>query len=156
MAKIIIKLENGAYNYYENDILTKSKLPVRTVKKDESGNMTVGDIVLPENPIGKKTISTTRFKDGITEYDLANATVRNSTASTTKSTKSTKINYDEHYTEDEAAKVKKHYDAIEKINAEVRARVEKEIAVKALEESAAQLTVEQLQAILAKKMEVKA
>lgn len=157
MAKIIIKLENGAYNYYEDDVLTKADLPVRKVtRKDKDGNVTaiVGDIVLPKNPYGKNTISTTRFSDTITEYDLADATVR--TTNGTKTTKSTKIDYSEHYTKEEAEKVKKHQDAIDKINAEVKIRVEREMTEKALLESAMSLSIEQLQALINAKTEAKA
>lgn len=152
MAKIIIKLENGAYNYYEDDKLVKSNLPVRKVVR-RNGDI-VGDIVLPENPYSKKTISTTRFSETVTEFDLANITVR--THNSTKSTPKSKINLDEHYTDEERAKIEKLQAQIDKINETVTKRAEQKMAEQALMESAMCLTIEQLQAIMNAKIEVKA
>lgn len=152
MAKIIIKLENGAYNYYEDDKLVKSNLPVRKVVR-RNGDI-VGDIVLPENPYSKKTISTTRFSETVTEFDLANVTVR--THNSTKSTPKSKINLDEHYTDEERAKIEKLQAQIDKINETVTKRAEQKMAEQALMESAMCLTIEQLQAIMNAKIEAKA
>lgn len=156
MAKIIVKLENGAYNYYEDEKLVKGNLSVRTVKKDENGKMTVGDIVLPENPTGKKTISTTRFKDGITEYDFTNVTVKTKTTTTATTAKRAKIDLNEYYTEEERTKIDKLQAQIDKINEAVTKRAEIAMAEQALIESAMGLTIEQLQAITNAKTEAKA
>lgn len=160
MAKIIIKLENGAYNYYEDDKLVKSNLPTRKVtRKDKDGNVTatVYDIVLPKNDYGKGTISSTRFADGVTEYDLANCTVRTRSSAGKKSEpQKPAIDPKDHYTEEEAARAEALQKELDELNATVIARAEREQAIKALEEQAMGLTIEQLKALIAKKEEAKA
>lgn len=153
MAKIIIKLENGVYNYYEDDELVKSNLSVRKVVR-KNGDI-VGDIVLPKNPYGKKTISTTRFNETATEFDLSNVTVR-TIDNSTKSTPKSKIDLNEYYTDEERAQIEKLQAKIDTIVVEVTKRAEQEIAEQALMDSAMNLTIEQLQAIMNRKMEAKA
>ena len=75
----VIKNENGTYSFDNNGTITNN-LKVRCVKK-ENGIMVVGDIILPENSLGKKSISTTRFKDGITEVCVDSLSVRSSSGS---------------------------------------------------------------------------
>lgn len=152
MANITIKLENGQYNFYQDDTLVKSNLSVRTVKKDDNGNMTVGDIVLPENPTGKKTLSTTRFKDGITEFDITNLTPKMSGKNTTKSTK---IDLSEYYTDEEKSQIEKLQAKIDKINENVMARAQKDLKMKELKETLKSLDPETLKALMAT-IEVKA
>ena len=154
MAKITIKLENGAYNYYEDSKLVKSNLSVRKVVR-KNGDV-VGDIILPENSYGKKTISTTRFNETVTEFDLSDVTVRTA-GNSTKSAPKSKIDLNEHYTDEERAKVEKLQAQIDKINEAVIKRAEQKRAEQALMESAMGLSIEQLETIMAaKKAEVKA
>lgn len=73
----VVKNSNGSYSFIRDDVLVSDNLKVRSVKK-ENGIMIVGDIILPDNNLGKKSISTTRFKDGIVEVSLDSLSVRSS------------------------------------------------------------------------------
>lgn len=73
----IVRNSNGSYSFIRDDVVVSDNLKVHSVKK-ENGIMVVGDIMLPDNSIGKKSISTTRFKDGIMEVRLDSLSVRSS------------------------------------------------------------------------------
>jgi hypothetical protein len=76
----VVKNSNGSYSFVKDDVVVSNDLKVRCVKK-ENGIMVVGDIILPDNSLGKKSISTTRFKDGVEEVCLDSLSVRSSSGS---------------------------------------------------------------------------
>jgi hypothetical protein len=148
MAKIIIKLENGAYNYYEDDKLVKSNLSVRKVVR-KNGDV-VGDIVLPENPYGKKTISTTRFNETTTEYDLANATVRTTETSSTPRKSTPKFNPEDYLNEKQIEKRRKLLEELSKIDTIAEAEYKKVQALNELETTLRNLDPDTLKALMTK------
>lgn len=91
---IIIKKENEMFNMYQNGELIHENLKVVLDKRKGEGE---GDIRLPENSFGKSWLSTTKFKNGITEVDLANIPSRspnpNSNGNNQKSTFKNWTNY---------------------------------------------------------------
>ena len=147
MTNYTIKLENGAFNFYEDDNLVKENLKVRTVKK-ENDVVTVGDIILPENSYGKKSISTTRFKNGITEVNLADCPCR-VVSSITKSPKA-KVNLDEYLTDEEKSEIEKHKKAIDDIYAAVNERAKKDIQMAELKAMLAAFTPEEIARLMGK------
>lgn len=88
----VVKNSNGSYSFVKDDVVISGDLKVRCVKK-ENGIMVVGDIILPENSLGKKSISTTRFKDGIMEVCLDSLSVRSSSGSGSVSHSSHRLNW---------------------------------------------------------------
>ena len=148
MAKITIKYENGAYNYYEDDVLTKANLSVRKVTR-KNGDV-VGDIVLPENVYGKKTISTTRFNEQTTEFDLSNATVRTVTNSLTPKKSAPKFNPEDYLNEKQIEKRRKLLEEVAKIDAIAEAEYKKAQALNQLEATLKGLDADTLKALMAK------
>ena len=146
-----IKIYTQNSKYFMEDLDTNMTTELTNPRFDKKSGKHWFD--LPDNSIGQKAICKEMI-DEKGEVTRAERTYKYS--ENTKPTKSTKINYDDHYTEKEAEEVKKHYEAINKINEAVRARVEEAEAMKALEESAMKLTIEQLQAIINAKTEAKA
>lgn len=88
----VVKNSNGSYSFVKDDVVISGDLKVRCVKK-ENGIMVVGDIILPDNSLGKKSISTTRFKDGIMEVSLDSLSVRSSSGSGSVSHSSSRLNW---------------------------------------------------------------
>jgi hypothetical protein len=144
----ITKTTEGIYNYYEDDILVKSNLSVRKVVR-KNGDI-VGDIVLPANEYGKKTISTTRFTEGITEVNLSDIPVRTSTG--TPKTKTPKVDLDEYYTEEEKAQIEKLQAKIDKINEAAMARAQKDLKMKELKDTLKAIDPDTLKAMMAELM----
>lgn len=95
---IIIKKENGKFNMYQNEELIHENLKV-VVDKRKGDGITDGDIRLPANSLGKNWLSTTKFRDGITEIDLANIPGRASSGSS--ASKAPRENWVDHLTEEE-------------------------------------------------------
>lgn len=95
---IIIKKENGKFNMYQNDELIHENLKVVLDKRKGEGE---GDIRLPQNSLGKTWLSTTKFKDGITEIDLANIPSRSTNSTNNTTPKSTFKNWTNYLTDDE-------------------------------------------------------
>lgn len=147
MTNYTIKLENGAFNFYEDGKLVKENLKVHTVKK-EGDVVTVGDIMLPENSYGKKSISTTRFKDGITEVNLADCP-RRAVSGTTKSPKA-KVDLDDYLTDEERATIEEHKKAINDIYAAVNERAKKDIQMAELKAMLAAFTPEEIAKLMGK------
>ena len=145
MAKITIKYEQGIYNYYEDEKLIKSNLTVRKVTR-KNGDI-VGDIVLPENPYGKKTISTTRFNENTTEYDLSNVTVK-TTGTSKKSV--LKFNPEDYLNEKLIAKRRKLLEEVAEIDAIAEAEYKKAQKLNELENTLKTLDSDTLNSLIAK------
>ena len=143
----ITKTAEGIYNYYEDGILVKSNLSVRKVVR-KNGDV-VGDIVLPANEYGKKTISTTRFTEGITEVNLSDIPVR--TTGTTI-TKTPKVDLNEYYTDEEKAQIEKLQAKIDKINESAMERAQKDLKKNELKDTLKALDPDTLKAIMAELM----
>ena len=143
----ITKTAEGIYNYYEDGILVKSNLSVRKVVR-KNGDV-VGDIVLPANEYGKKTISTTRFTEGITEVNLSDIPVR--TTGTTI-TKTPKVDLNEYYTDEEKAQIEKLQEKIDKINEAAMKRAQKDLKKNELKDTLKALDPDTLKAIMAELM----
>ena len=124
---LVVKKENGKFNYYRDGELFRENLKV-IIDKRKGDGVTDGDIVLPENSYGKKWLSTTKFSDGVTEIDLANIPARAHSNSTTTSPKKPKVDLSEYYTDEEKARIEELQSEINKINetAATRAKVKAE------------------------------
>ena len=146
----ITKTAEGTYNYYEDGNLVKSNLSVRKVVR--SNGDIVGDIVLPVNDYGKKTISTTRFTDGITEVDLSNIPVRTLNTTGTSKNKTPKVDLNEYYTDEERAQIEKLQAKIDKINEAAMARAQKDIKMNELKDTLKAVDQDTLKAIMAELM----
>lgn len=75
MSTIIKKTETG-YELHDNGTITKNLKVVFDARKG------CGDIKLPENTLGKKWFSESRFGEGITEIDLENLPTRQKSGTT--------------------------------------------------------------------------
>ena len=136
---IIIKKENGMFNMYQNEELIHENLKV-IVDKRKGDGITDGDIRLPANSLGKTWLSTTKFRDGITEIDLANIPSRAPSAGSAP--KAPKENWIDYLTDEE----KVTYEELKK-NAEER--MTKKQATNQFLEMAKKFTREELMALLA-------
>lgn len=145
----ITKTAEGIYNYYEDGNLVKSNLSVRKVVR-KNGDI-VGDIVLPANEYGKKTISTTRFTEGITEVNLSDIPVRVGTTGTPR-TKTPKVDLNEYYTEEEKAQIEKLQAKIDKINEAAMIRAQADLKKSELKDTLKALDPDTLKAIMAELM----
>ena len=114
MSTIIRKTSTG-YELDDNGIVTTNLKVIFDKRKG------CGDIKLPENSIGKKWFSESRFTDGITEIDLANIPQRTNNPNTTK-TVVPKLNWEDFVTEED-----------QEILNEIKARAEKQMARAKLE-----------------------
>lgn len=114
MSTIIRKTSTG-YELDDNGIVTTNLKVIFDKRKG------CGDIKLPENSIGKKWFSESRFTDGITEIDLANIPQRTNNPNVTK-TVVPKLNWEDFVTEED-----------QEILEEIKARAEKKMARAKLE-----------------------
>lgn len=135
---ITVKKENGMFNMYQNGDLIHENLKV-IVDKRKGDGITDGDIKLPTNSLGKNWLSTTKFRDGITEIDLANIPGRMSSGSSIP--KAPKESWVDYLTEEE----KVTYEELKK-NAEIR-MTKKQVTNQFLE-MAKKFTKEELMAML--------
>ena len=95
MATIIKKTETG-YELHDNGTITKNLKVVFDARKG------CGDIKLPENSLGKKWFSESRFTEGLTEIDLENLPSRTKTEAT-KTVTTPKLKWEDFVTEDDKA-----------------------------------------------------
>lgn len=114
MSTIIRKTSTG-YELDDNGIVTTNLKVIFDKRKG------CGDIKLPENSIGKKWFSESRFTDGITEIDLANIPQRTNNPNVTR-TVVPKLNWEDFVTEED-----------QEILEEIKARAEKKMARAKLE-----------------------
>ena len=95
---IIIKKTETGYELHDGETITKNLKVIFDPRKG------CGDIKLPENSLGKKWLSESRFTDGITEIDLENMPSRSqSGTTTTKTVAAPKLNWEDFVTEEDRA-----------------------------------------------------
>lgn len=144
---LIVKKENGKFNYYRDGELFRENLKV-VIDKRKGDGVTDGDILLPENSYGKKWLSTTKFSDGVTEIDLANIPARAHSTSTTASPKKSKVDLSEYYTDEEKSRIEELQSEISKINEAAAARAKAKAKENELKEALKALDPDTLKALL--------
>lgn len=92
---IIIKKTETGYELHDNETITKNLKVVFDPRKG------CGDIKLPENSLGKKWLSESRFTDGITEIDLENMPSRSQSGTTTKTVTTPRLNWEDFVSEED-------------------------------------------------------
>ena len=107
---IIIKKTETGYELHDNGTITKNLKVVFDARKG------CGDIKLPENSLGKKWFSESRFQEGMTEIDLENLPTRAKTDGT-KTVAAPRLKWEDYVTEED-----------QEILAEIKARAEKRMA----------------------------
>lgn len=149
---LVVKKENGKFNYYRDGELFRENLKV-VIDKRKGDGITDGDILLPENSYGKKWLSTTKFVNGITEIDLANIPARTPSTNTTGAVRKSKVDLSEYYTDEEKKRLEELQSEINKINeaAAARAKVKAEQdtlknALKALDQDTLKALLDSLNA----------
>lgn len=108
---------------------------------------------LPENSCNRSCVCKQTIDKKI-ELNYGEKTAR--TTDPIKKSSKPKIDLNEYYTDEERTKIEKLQAQIDKINEAVTKRAEQKMAEQALMDSAMGLSIEQLQALIAKKTEVKA
>lgn len=129
---IIIKKTETGYELHDGETITRNLKVVFDPRKG------CGDIKLPENSLGKKWLSESRFTDGITEIDLNNMPTR-SQSGTPTTLKSPTLKWEDFVSEED-----------QKVLAEIKARAERAMAKKKAENDLekAMAEVARLQALL--------
>lgn len=148
-----IKIYTQESKYYMEDLDTNTKVELTKTVHDKRSD--TDWLKLPENSCNRKSVCKQKVDEEkeVTYYERTPM----STDSKKKCTKSTlKIDPKDYYTEEEATRAEALQKELDELNAAVIARAEKEQAIKALEEQAMGLTIEQLKALIAKKEEAKA
>lgn len=135
---IVVRKENGQFNMYQNGSLIHENLKV-IVDKRKGNGIDDGDIRLPENSLGKKWLSTTKFVDGVNEIDLANIPGRIS--NTEGVVRSNRESWTDYLTEEE----KTIYDGLKKSCEE---RMNKSKTENQFKELAKKFSKEELMALL--------
>lgn len=92
---IIIKKTETGYELHDNETITKNLKVVFDPRKG------CGDIKLPENSLGKKWLSESRFTEGITEIDLENMPSRSQSGTTTKTVTTPRLNWEDFVSEED-------------------------------------------------------
>lgn len=144
---LVVKKENGKFNYYRDGELFRENLKV-VIDKRKGDGITDGDILLPENSYGKKWLSTTKFTNGITEIDLANIPARTPSTNTTSSVRKSKVDLSEYYTDEEKKRLEKLQSEISKINEAVAARAKVKAEQEVLKNALKALDPDTLKALL--------
>lgn len=109
---IIIKKTETGYELHDNGTVTKNLKVVFDPRKG------CGDIKLPENSLGKKWFSESRFQEGMTEIDLENLPSRAKTDGTKTTVQTPKLKWEDYVTDEDQA-----------LLAEIKARAEKRMSV---------------------------
>lgn len=109
---IIIKKTETGYELHDNGTVTKNLKVVFDPRKG------CGDIKLPENSLGKKWFSESRFQEGMTEIDLENLPSRAKTDGTRTTVQTPKLKWEDYVTDEDQA-----------LLAEIKARAEKRMSV---------------------------
>lgn len=109
---IIIKKTETGYELHDNGTITKNLKVVFDPRKG------CGDIKLPENSLGKKWFSESRFQEGMTEIDLENLPSRAKTDGTKIAVQTPKLKWEDYVTDEDQA-----------LLAEIKARAEKRMSV---------------------------
>lgn len=130
---IIIKKTATGYDCHDGETITRNLKVVWDARKG------CGDIKLPDNSLGKKWLSESRFVDGITEIDLENLPTRTKTDGTNQTVQAPRLKWEDFVSEED-----------QKILAEIKARAEKAMAKKKAESDLekAMAEVARLQALL--------
>jgi hypothetical protein len=130
---IIIKKTATGYELHDGETITRNLKVVFDPRKG------CGDIKLPDNSLGKKWLSESRFVDGITEIDLENLPTRSKTNGTNQTVQVPRLKWEDFVSEED-----------QKILAEIKARAEKAMAKKKAETDLekAMAEVARLQALL--------
>lgn len=128
---IIIKKTETGYELHDGETITRNLKVVFDPRKG------CGDIKLPENSLGRKWFSESRFAEGITEIDLENLPTKSN--GTSQTVQSPKLKWEDFVSEED-----------QKILAEIKARAEKAMAKKKAESDLekAMAEVARLQALL--------
>lgn len=129
---IIIKKTETGYELHDNGTITKNLKVVFDARKG------CGDIKLPENTLGKKWFSESRFAEGLTEIDLENLPTRTKTEGT-KTVTTPKLKWEDYVTDED-----------KEVLAAIKARAEKKMAKAEAEAKVKALMaeVERLQALM--------
>lgn len=128
---IIIKKTETGYELHDGEIITRNLKVVFDPRKG------CGDIKLPENSLGRKWFSESRFQEGMTEIDLENLPTKSN--GTSQTVQSPKLKWEDFVSEED-----------QKILAEIKSRAEKRMAKKKAESDLekAMAEVARLQALL--------
>lgn len=128
---IIIKKTETGYELHDGETITRNLKVVFDPRKG------CGDIKLPENSLGRKWFSESRFQEGMTEIDLENLPTKSN--GTSQTVQSPKLKWEDFVSEED-----------QKILAEIKARAEKAMAKKKAESDLekAMAEVARLQALL--------
>lgn len=142
-----IKIYTQESKYYMEDLHTNVTTEINEFVDDGK------TLKLPQNSANRVYCAVKKALEGVTlEYKESRTTGSGKHTTHMKS----KIDLNEYYTDEERAKIEKLQSQIDAINEAVTKRAEQEMAEQALMESAMGLSIEQLQALIAKKTEVKA
>jgi hypothetical protein len=130
---IIIKKTATGYELHDGETITRNLKVVLDPRKG------CGDIKLPDNSLGKKWLSESRFVDGITEIDLENLPTKSKTNGTNQTVQVPRLKWEDFVSEED-----------QKILAEIKMRAEKAMAKKKAETDLekAMAEVARLQALL--------
>lgn len=128
---IIIKKTETGYELHDGETITRNLKVVFDPRKG------CGDIKLPENSLGRKWFSESRFQEGMTEIDLENLPTKSN--GTSQTVQSPKLKWEDFVSEED-----------QKILAEIKTRAEKAMAKKKAESDLekAMAEVARLQALL--------
>lgn len=147
-----IKIYTQESKYYMEDLDTNTTVELTKITKDGIS------LILPENSAERQFCSITRAEKGITLNKKEHSTNDTKKSDKTTKTKKNDVDYSTRYTPEQKAKVEANTQKIKKLQEEIDAihnkidqEIEKEQAIKALEEQAMGLTIEQLKALIAKK-----
>lgn len=108
---IILKKTETGYELHDGETITKNLKVVFDARKG------CGDIKLPDNSLGKKWFSESRFQDGMTEIDLENLPTRAKTDGTKTVVQTPKLKWEDFVTEED-----------KEVLAEIKARAEAKMA----------------------------
>lgn len=108
---IILKKTETGYELHDGETITKNLKVVFDARKG------CGDIKLPENSLGKKWFSESRFQEGMTEIDLENLPTRAKTDGTKPVVQTPKLKWEDFVTEED-----------KEVLAEIKARAEAKMA----------------------------
>lgn len=117
---IIIKKTETGYEFHDGETIVKNLKVVFDPRKG------CGDIKLPENSLGKKWLSESRFAEGMTEIDLENMPSRSQSGTTTKTVTTPRLNWEDFVSEEDGA-----------LLAEIKTRAEAKMARAKLEAAVA-------------------
>ena len=138
-----IKIYTQDSKYFMEDLHTNTTVELTNPRFDKGSGKNWFD--LPENSIGQKAICKEMIdlKGEVTKAERAEKTINSP-----KTHKSTKINLDQYYTDEERAKIEKLNEQIDKINEAVMERAKFEIKKNELKETLKSLDHDTLKAIM--------